>query len=60
MTPKRPKRRSGLAVGFLMMLSYIFEPRKIAAMEQLDTANRLGRDDERQAAGGSGDGGADR
>lgn len=51
MNPKRKRRASGVGVGLWMMLAHIFEPKKVAVMEQLDTANRLGRDHEERQAG---------
>ncbi|MFM9829666.1 MAG: hypothetical protein ACKVOB_13145, partial [Sphingomonas sp.] len=50
MTSKRRGRGSGLGIGLWMMLAHIFEPKKVVAMEQLDSANRLGREDERHAS----------
>ena len=47
---RRRGRRHGAAMAVWFFFANLFEPRKAAAIEHLDTANRIGSEAERRRA----------
>lgn len=50
----KKKRNGSIGLGLWMMLANLFEPRKVAAMEQIDTVRRTGSDAARTARAAAG------
>lgn len=51
---KKKKKGGSLGLGLWMMLASLFEPRKTASTELIDTQRRIGSDAERTARAAAG------